>query len=726
MKKNSKPPLAIALFLVMLVGATLPSSRQVRSQTDSSASVDAALTHLAEQMDQWHKAFNVYTNAGDAGNHFVAQAKIASDPDAVDMDSCSQENPHAGLTAIKCTFRNTTGQNWGGWYFLNGVLTGAEQQPRLNFGETPNAGVDLNGATQLTFWARGAQGKEQVEFFMGGVGRDPVSGDKMTPFPDSTRRIPELGTLFTLTTDWTKYSINLPGDLSYVLGGFAWTCNASSNPQGATFWIDDIQYNKSRLDEPRFIQSYVTLATQKFDTVHRNAAFTYDNAIAMLAFMARGTADDWRRAALIAEALVYAQTHDRFYSDGRLRNAYQAGDLKLPPGWTPNGKSDTVRMPAIVDCAKGQTTEDRLQVSSYTRNVAWAMITLLTYYQQRGGAPYLDAATRMAEWIEQRREDRGLGGYRAGFEGADTPSAQAPNDPVELSRASSEDALAVFVAFTKLLEVTGDAKYGERIAHARAYMDQTWSLTIGCFRVGTKDASTLDLSLLVLAPQPLSLLALPDGLNKYSASNLPCSELRYRTNRDGFVGFDANDDRDGVWFEGTAYMAVAYKRAGQGEQAAAMLAQLQQAQARAQNANGQGLVAASHDGVTTGFLTSNMESQLLYSRLHIGTTAWYVCAALAKNPYDLFASTDPKVMGITIKGKKLFACGARFDSGAKILLNGETQKTANDQASPTTKLVAKKAGRKVKDGDKVKVRNADGTESNEVTVPATPCPDAAP
>src|SRR5262245_6502544 len=29
---------------------------------------------------------------------------------------------------------------------------------------------------------------------------------------------------------------------------------------------------------------------------------------------------------------------DCFYKDGRIRNAYQGGDLILPPGWTPSGR----------------------------------------------------------------------------------------------------------------------------------------------------------------------------------------------------------------------------------------------------------------------------------------------------------------------------------------------------------------------------------------------------
>ena len=66
--------------------------------------------------------------------------------------------------------------------------------------------------------------------------------------------------------------------------------------------------------------------------------------------------------------------------------------------------------------------------------------------------------------------------------------------------------------------------------------------------------------------------------------------------------------------------------------------------------------------------------------------------------------------------KKLTVAGERFDLGAVILINGERQKTQNDEQNPTTMLIAKKAGRKVKDGDRIQVQNSDGKSSPEFIV----------
>lgn len=66
------------------------------------------------------------------------------------------------------------------------------------------------------------------------------------------------------------------------------------------------------------------------------------------------------------------------------------------------------------------------------------------------------------------------------------------------------------------------------------------------------------------------------------------------------------------------------------------------------------------------------------------------------------------------QGKKLFVSGSNFEEGAKLLLNGEPQKTLFDSA---ILIIGKKAGKIVKSGDKIKVRNPEGIESAEITFP---------
>jgi hypothetical protein len=83
--------------------------------------------------------------------------------------------------------------------------------------------------------------------------------------------------------------------------------------------------------------------------------------------------------------------------------------------------------------------------------------------------------------------------------------------------------------------------------------------------------------------------------------------------------------------------------------------------------------------------------------------------------YDPNAPTPaPSITGASVEGKKLIVSGENFDPGAVILLNGEEQKTISDEQNPKI-LIAKKAGKKVNTGDKLQVRNPNGSLSQEFT-----------
>ena len=72
-----------------------------------------------------------------------------------------------------------------------------------------------------------------------------------------------------------------------------------------------------------------------------------------------------------------------------------------------------------------------------------------------------------------------------------------------------------------------------------------------------------------------------------------------------------------------------------------------------------------------------------------------------------------RITRAAVAGKKLFVFGDHFDPGAVILLNGEEQKTANDDQNPKTILIGRKAGKRVQPGDKLQVRNSNGSLSQE-------------
>ena len=116
------------------------------------------------------------------------------------------------------------GRRWAGVYWLN---------PPDNWGER-KGGYNLTGASKLVFWARGANGGEQIaEFKLGGIG---IGRD----FPDSDTV--GIGPVI-LSKHWREYSIDLRGkDLSYINGGFAWTATTEDNHEACVFFLDDIHY----------------------------------------------------------------------------------------------------------------------------------------------------------------------------------------------------------------------------------------------------------------------------------------------------------------------------------------------------------------------------------------------------------------------------------------------------------------------------------------------------
>ncbi|HJQ23062.1 MAG TPA: delta-60 repeat domain-containing protein [Blastocatellia bacterium] len=87
---------------------------------------------------------------------------------------------------------------------------------------------------------------------------------------------------------------------------------------------------------------------------------------------------------------------------------------------------------------------------------------------------------------------------------------------------------------------------------------------------------------------------------------------------------------------------------------------------------------------------------------------------LARYVGDSPAANLPVIQSVMIQGKKLIVSGHTFDIGAAILVDGQKQKkTANDEQSPDSKLIAKKAGNAIAPGQTVtiQVRNTDGQVS---------------
>ncbi len=121
-------------------------------------------------------------------------------------------NSYAGVAS-----RLTAKDGWGGV---------AWQDPPNDWGALP-AGLDLRGASRLSFRARGEKGGESVKFGLGLIGRDPK-------YPDTARV--ESGEV-TLSQKWRHFVVDLEGaDLERVKTGFDWVAAAP-----VTFYLDSVR-----------------------------------------------------------------------------------------------------------------------------------------------------------------------------------------------------------------------------------------------------------------------------------------------------------------------------------------------------------------------------------------------------------------------------------------------------------------------------------------------------
>jgi hypothetical protein len=183
----------------------------------------AAALAFAKEEKVTPKTFSVYSDKDAADNHYVPSGWIGDYGD-LKLNYQAAKKPHSGKTSIEIVYtaKKSQGKRWAGLYWQSSVN---------NWG-SKKGGFDLTGMVKLSFWARGAKGGEVVQKFM-------VGGIKGI-YPDSANV--EMGPI-ELTNTWKEYTIDLTGkDLSYINGGFGLTFTADSNPDGATFYLDDIKF----------------------------------------------------------------------------------------------------------------------------------------------------------------------------------------------------------------------------------------------------------------------------------------------------------------------------------------------------------------------------------------------------------------------------------------------------------------------------------------------------
>ncbi|MEU3282341.1 Tat pathway signal sequence domain protein [Streptomyces antibioticus] len=379
-----------------------------------------------------------------------------------------------------------------------------------------------------------------------------------------------------------------------------------------------------------------------------STAFTYDNALTILALLATRTERGRARAIALGDALLFAQAHDPAHDDGRLRQAYNVGPYTFYDGTPqPDGfvRADGT---ANVGTQFGFT-------GTAVGDMAWAGLALTALARRTGARRFRTGAVRIGEWIDRvGRTGEPLGGYKFGVDGANRP----------LPFTSTEHNTDLVGLFGQLARLTGARVWRERQARAEAFVKKMWEPAGGFFYTGTDDGVTINKSPIPEDTQTWTHLALRSRAAArsldWAAAELAVLDRADRPNStvpadQSYEGVTfssaslvADEDRpiadgqprpnrNGVWFEGTAHLALALRvRRAPGDEARArrLLASAERAQDRlggAQTFGGRalaersGIVSASSP-IDTGFGFG------YYPYRHTGATAWYLLAETRGNP----------------------------------------------------------------------------------------------
>jgi len=144
---------------------------------------------------------------------------------------------HTGADCIQITYR-AVGE-WAGivWWPKacgpNGAPASWQRARACSCSTDVLRAGNLHSIGKVSFWARGESGREVVEF--------KVGDDTLCPLPGRSS-----GDL-TLTADWRRYEIDLGGlDMRRAAALFTWVATKLHNPKGATFYLDDVQFEGAR------------------------------------------------------------------------------------------------------------------------------------------------------------------------------------------------------------------------------------------------------------------------------------------------------------------------------------------------------------------------------------------------------------------------------------------------------------------------------------------------
>ena len=430
-------------------------------------------------------------------------------------------------------------------------------------------------------------------------------------------------------------------------------------------YLDTVQDAYVKGAEPRLLQSYNN------ESGLMTAGFSYDNSLAVLAYLANPTVANVRRARLIGDAFLWIQANDEAFSDGRVRQAYATGPMQFYGGnpYFPGLKREDGKAAFLWPFGFG---------GSSTGDMAWTALALAQLYVDTRIQKYLDGAVALGLWITDKQSPYAFGGYHGGLQG----------DGVTAQRwASTEHNIDVYALFALLAKLTRDRVWTARAEIAANFVRGMWNNEGRYLWTGTlggnpgEDPNVINTGNLPEDVQTWAVLGMADrrydpsldwvtanlwntdtGANSQLPPGVIISGLAYssqaKTITGTISGGDVPNNRSAVWLEGNGHAALALlqrKSPGDRKVAKRLLAETVTAQKEVGAGQTVGLtsdpqggklsdpgaggtwtgtplpaksgVVAASSAFDTGFAFS------YFQRQHVGATAWFLMAAQNFNPY---------------------------------------------------------------------------------------------
>ena len=442
---------------------------------------------------------------------------------------------------------------------------------------------------------------------------------------------------------------------------FSSSAHAEVRPEGL---LKDVEELPESLDKAFEFQNFmmdayatgatVRLAQSYSDEALGATAFTYDNAVAIHAYLGNDDPDNVGRAKVLGNGLLYAQANNFPVADGRFAQAYFV-NVAASDG------SGAFITPAAAPF---------YFYSSAVGDQAWAGMALAQLYLRTKQSKYLKGAELVGSWIAKNTYSTlGAGGFSFG-----TTINQYNQSVASTNGKSTEHNIDSYAFFTMLAKLTDDGfastgmRWSALAQHALKFVKALFYAAGPYFYTGTMaDQITINPAPIPEDCQTWSYMALLENggekktidwaianLSATDSASAPKTSLTGTAKFSGIVFDTASltttaDDPDAVWLEGTAHTAAAlaarvlrggdglFKLFGDITNAIELLKDC----VHAQKLLGTGKTAggkAIPQGLGLVAATSVMDTGFGYTygpSLHIGATGWYLIAGFAGNPFQL-------------------------------------------------------------------------------------------